>query len=115
MKLGLEIFVLASSFFVIVGIPFFYVLRTDNIKKGVMLTWALPVLYFVIMSIPVYEIVLRIDEESVVVLPEGNSIVASIFIGWLWGLIVSCFASLIRKVIKHFWPFLLPDIKTNNK
>ena len=61
-----------------------------------------------ILSVPVYHILWNTHKELCVkFLPEGNSIVAALFTGWLHGLIISGLAVLSRKLMLRYWPSVL--------
>ena len=70
--------------------------------------WFLMVASYFILSIPVYNILWHSHKELVIEsLPEGNSIVAAFFTGWLPGIVISMLALLLRKLIMKFKPSLL--------
>ena len=108
MEIFLKYILPALSLIIVLGIPFVYVLLTGRFGKGIGLTWFLLVLWFIILSIPVYNILFHTHKELCIeTMPEGNSIVAAVFTGWLHGLVISGLAMLFRKLILRFWPSLL--------
>ena len=104
MELAIKLLIPISFFIIVCGIPFVYVLFCGKILKGMFLVWGLSVLYFVIVTIPIFDLVWYYDKEMTKGMPEGNSIVASILTGWLPGLIISGIAALTRRGIIYFWP-----------
>jgi hypothetical protein len=100
MQLFFQIMVIAFSILVCWVIPIVYIFRTNNFKKGFLLSWGLSILNSVILSIPVYEVVWRYNRELVKYLPEGNSIIAAIFMGWLQGALACGLAYLLIHVVK---------------
>lgn len=100
------------SIVITLGIPFIFVFKTQNIYKGMMLTWVLSIVWYFILSIPVYDILWRTNRElCIAYLPEGNTAIASIMAGWFPGLIISGLAILARKLILKFKPSLLEKRK----
>ncbi|MHC4988938.1 MAG: hypothetical protein ACYTFX_10670 [Planctomycetota bacterium] len=90
------------------GIPFVYVLLTGRFGKGIGLTWFLMVAWYVVLSIPISNVLLHSHKELVLeTLPEGNSIVAAFFTGWLPGIVISMLALFLRILIMKFGPSLL--------
>ena len=110
MKLAIETIVSVSFCIVAFAVPFYYVLRSSRFARGVFLTWGLMILYFAIVTIPVYDILWYYDKElTMATLPEGNSIVGAACMGWLWGLIVAGLALLTRRIVKHFRPMAFSE------
>ena len=100
------------SLIVVLGIPFVYVLKTGKYGKGIGLVWFLMVAWYFILSILVYNILWHSHKELVIeTLPEGNSIVAAFFTGWLPGIVISMLALFFRKLIMKFRPSLLNKTK----
>ena len=90
-SIEIHIIIGGTAIFVMLIVPFIYVFRTGKFKRGVFLTWGLMVLTFFVLSIPLFDLVCHFYgvEVAAEFLPEGNSIVASICMGWLWGLVIS--------------------------
>ena len=109
MEFTIKILIPILSLLISLGIPFSYVLITDNFRNGVLLTWGISFLWFTFLAIPVSELVWRYNQELTEFLPEGNSIVAAAMTGWLPGLIVAALASFSRRGIKHFWPSVFSE------
>ena len=102
------------SIVIVLVIPFVYVLYTGRFRRGVGLTWLLLIVWSVILSIPVYNILWNTHKELCIeTLPEGNSVVAATLMGWFYGLIISGFAMLIRKMTSKFRPSLLEKETSN--
>lgn len=116
MEIFLKYVLPALSFIIVLGIPFVYVLLTGKFSRGIGLVWLLSILWFAILSIPVYDFLWRIDKDLCIeTMPEGNSIIAAVMTGWFPGLIVSGLAMLIRKLILKFKPSLLNKTGTEAK
>jgi hypothetical protein len=98
MELAIRIFVPAVSIIITCVIPFVYVLCTGKFYRGILLTWGSMVLSSAILSIPVYELVWRYNPELTKFLPEGNSIIGALCMGWLGGVIISILALLARLI-----------------
>ena len=92
--------ILSQILFYVVPV-FLYVWERGRIVRGMLLGWGLMTLYFIIVSLLIVEIVLAYKPEAVVHLPEGNSVVASIMFGWVFGLIFAATAKLIRYFVKE--------------
>jgi hypothetical protein len=98
------------------GIPFVYVLLTGRFGKGIGLTWFLIVAWYFILSIPVYHVLWHSHKELVIeTLPEGNSIMGALFVGPIYGLIVSGLSMLVRVLLLKIKPSLLERRRYNEE
>jgi hypothetical protein len=88
----------------VLGLPFVYVILSGRFVKGITLVWFLSVVWFALLSMPVYNILYKSHKDlCVTYLPEGNYVVAAAVLSWIPGIIVSAAAILIRLVIQRFF------------
>ena len=98
----IHIFIQGALAFVVLGVPFVYVLRTGKLLRGFLLSWGLMFLSIFILSTVIYDLVSKLisPEFAAKFLPEAKSVFAVILIGWIYSLIITSIAAYIRDLIK---------------
>ena len=101
MEKAINILIGTFSFSAICVLPFVYVFRTGNTRRGVGIAWVMMILTMFLLSQVAFEIVGRLAsyETADKYLPEGNSIVAAVGVGWIYGIIVAALAELARNIV----------------
>jgi len=80
-------------------IPFRAVFKGASFGKGVLLTWGLSIVYYAISSIPFSGFIWKFAPELGEEVAEGNSLFASLIVGWFPGLIISFLAYMCRGLV----------------
>ena len=116
MEIFLKYIMPPLSLIIVFGIPFVYVFLTGRYGKGVLMVWFLMIAWYTILSQPVYEILRRTHQDLCYeYMPEGNTIIASIFTGWIAGAVISVLAYSLRKMILKIKPSLLERRRYNEE
>ena len=94
-------------------IPFIYILLGGKFIKGVLPIWLYVFLIFfsIAFIVPgVCQDLIPFSGEFIErVAPEAIADLPVLISGWLAGFVVCGVALLIRNIVRHFWPNLLPD------
>jgi hypothetical protein len=84
-------------------IAFWYVLRTGNILKGILIGYVLSIVCVFMVSIVLPGIVALYKKEYSLYFPEAIGVPAVIFTGWLPVSVVVIIAGFVRHITKRFW------------
>jgi len=96
----------------IIGIPFFYIVRTGRFFKGVALTWFLVAGWYFLLGVLLAPFLQRISKD----MPDGQHFGVALLVGWWFGIVVSLPAFGLRYLILQYRPdWLKKETASENK
>lgn len=86
------------------GTPFLYALRTRKRGKTILLAWGVFVGWFFVQAFVLIPLSNRYDRSMGGIFSDGPAVIAAVFTGPFWGLIVLVLGGLTRYMLARFWP-----------
>jgi len=93
-------------------LPICFVAWTGRWKRGVFLTWACLIIWFIFASLLCAAVGEKLAER--LQLPDMPSIVPAVLIGWLPSMLIAGLGFLARVVLSAFWPWFATKTGTTH-